>query len=188
MINSKNAGLFTLFNNKKETNNPTPKPTNKLQFNYHRIPETAEVDKILWRSSCPNPQLKQGHLQPAAQDFVQTSFEYLWGWRFHSLSGWVVAMLGQPHSEKRVFWCSDRASCVSLCACCFLPCHWAHLKRAWLHLLYTFLVFILHLREISLNSPFFSTEFNFTEAVQQVPPKMMLYNICLSCLQKYLLG
>lgn len=162
-----------LFNKKKETNNPTLKPTNKLQFNYHRIPETAEVDTVLWRSSCPNPQLKQGHLQPVAQDCVQISFEYLWGRRLHSLPGWAVAMLGQSQSRKSVFWCSDRASCVLLCACCFLPCHWAYLKSAWLHILSTFLVFILHLHEISLNF-LFSTEFHFTEAVQQIPSKIML--------------
>lgn len=119
-----------LFNKKTETNNPTLKTTNKLQFNYHRIPETAEIDKVLWRSSCPNPQLKQGHLQPVAQDCVQTFFEYLWGWRLHSLTGWAVAMLGQSQSEKGVFWCADRVSCVSLCAYCFLPYHLAYLKRA----------------------------------------------------------
>lgn len=86
-------------------------------------------------------------------------------------------MLGQPHSKKKsVFWCSDRASCVSLGACCFLPCQWAHLKRAWLHLLYTFLLFIFHLPKISLNI-LFSREFHFLEAGQQMPSKMMLYNM-----------
>lgn len=167
-----------LFNKKTETNNPTLKTTNKLQFNYHRIPETAEIDKVLRRSSCPNPHLKQGHLQPVAQDCVKTFFEYLWGWRLHSLAGWAVAMLGQSQSEKGVFWCADRVSCASLCAYCFLPYHLAYLKRAWLHLLYTF---ILHLHAISLK-------FHLTEAVQQMPSKMMSYNICLSCLQIYLLG
>ena len=36
----------------------------------------VEVGRHLWRSSCPTPLLKQGHLQAVAQDHVQTAFEY----------------------------------------------------------------------------------------------------------------
>lgn len=40
----------------------------------HRI---IEVGRDLWRSSGPNPLLKQGHAEPIAQDYVQIPFEYL---------------------------------------------------------------------------------------------------------------
>ena len=43
----------------------------------HRM---VEVGRDLWRSSGPNPLLKQGHLEPVAQDHVQMAFEYLQGW------------------------------------------------------------------------------------------------------------
>jgi len=33
------------------------------------------------------PLLKQGQLEQVAQDHVQTAFEYLRGWRVHSLPG-----------------------------------------------------------------------------------------------------
>ena len=38
----------------------------------HRM---AEVRRHLWRSSGPTPLLRQGHLQPVAQDCVQVAFE-----------------------------------------------------------------------------------------------------------------
>lgn len=45
----------------------------------HRV---VEVWRDLWRSSCPSPQLKQGYLEPVAQDHVKMTFEYLQGtWR-----------------------------------------------------------------------------------------------------------
>jgi len=37
----------------------------------------AEVGKDLWRSSGPTPLLKQGYLEPVAQDHVQMVLEYL---------------------------------------------------------------------------------------------------------------
>ncbi|KAK4828375.1 hypothetical protein QYF61_026113 [Mycteria americana] len=48
----------------------------------------------------PTPLLKQGHLEPVAQDRVQTAFEYLQGWRLHKLPGQSVPLLSQPHSKK----------------------------------------------------------------------------------------
>jgi len=44
--------------------------------------------------------LKQGHLQPVAGHHVQAAFEYLQGWRLHTLPGQPVPELGDPHSEK----------------------------------------------------------------------------------------
>jgi len=60
----------------------------------------VEVGKDLWRSSSPTPQLKQGPLEPFAQDYVQSAFELLQGWRLHSLSGQLVPVLDHPHSKK----------------------------------------------------------------------------------------
>jgi len=56
----------------------------------HRL---TEVGRDLWRSSGPTPLIKQGHLEPVVQDHVQTGFEYLQGWRLHSLSGKPVLVL-----------------------------------------------------------------------------------------------
>jgi len=39
----------------------------------------------------------------------------------------TCSMLGHPHSEKNISWCSDRSPCVSLCDHCLLPYHWAPL-------------------------------------------------------------
>ena len=60
----------------------------------------VEVGRHLQRSSGPSPLLKQGHLQPAAQDHVQVAFEYLQGWRIHSLPGQPVPVLGHSYSKK----------------------------------------------------------------------------------------
>lgn len=40
----------------------------------HRI---VEVVKDLLRLSCPTPMLKQSHLDPAVQDYVQTAYTVL---------------------------------------------------------------------------------------------------------------
>lgn len=50
----------------------------------HRV---VEVGRGLWRSSSPSPLLKQGHLEQVTQDYVQSGFEYLQGWTFHSSLG-----------------------------------------------------------------------------------------------------
>ncbi|KAK4831098.1 hypothetical protein QYF61_015296, partial [Mycteria americana] len=42
----------------------------------HRM---VEVGRGLWRSAGPTPLLKQGHLEPVAQDHFQMAFEYLQG-------------------------------------------------------------------------------------------------------------
>jgi len=41
------------------------------------------------RSSGPNSLLKQDHLEPFAQDRIQTAFEYLQGWRFYFKCSWA---------------------------------------------------------------------------------------------------
>lgn len=49
--------------------------------------KTVEVGSILWRSSGPTLLLKQGHLEPVAQDHGWAAFEYLHGWRLHHQLG-----------------------------------------------------------------------------------------------------
>jgi len=60
----------------------------------------VEAGRHFWRSSGPISLLHQGHLEPVAQDHVQTAFEYLQGWRLHNLSGQPVPQPRHPHSEK----------------------------------------------------------------------------------------
>ena len=47
------------------------------------------------------PLLKQDHLELVAQDSVQLGFEYLQGWRLHTLPGQAVPVLSHPHSKNR---------------------------------------------------------------------------------------
>ena len=49
------------------------------------------------------------------------------------------SMLTTPDSSqsKSIFWCSNGTSCVLVSACFLSSCHWAPLKRAWLHSLCT---------------------------------------------------
>jgi len=56
--------------------------------------------KDLCGPSSPTPLLKQGHLQQAAQDFVQADLEYLQRRRIHTLSGQPVPVLRHPQSEE----------------------------------------------------------------------------------------
>lgn len=46
-----------------------------------------EVERDLWRSSCPNPLLKQGDPEPIVEEHVQMAFENLQRGRLHNLSG-----------------------------------------------------------------------------------------------------
>lgn len=51
--------------------------------------------------SC-NPLLRQGCLKQAAQNYVLTGFEYIWGWRVCYIFGQSVPVLGY-HQRKEVF-------------------------------------------------------------------------------------
>jgi len=51
-------------------------------------------------SSSPTPLPKQGHLQQAAEDFVQAGLEYLQRRRLHSLPRQLVPVLRHPQSEN----------------------------------------------------------------------------------------
>ena len=60
----------------------------------------VQVGRQLLRSTSPIPLLKQGHLEPVAQDPVQSGFEYLQGRRLRSLSGQTVPAFDHSHSKK----------------------------------------------------------------------------------------
>lgn len=47
--------------------------------------------------------VKQGHPQTAAQNHIQTVFEYRQGWRPHSIPGQPVPALCHPHSKRKCF-------------------------------------------------------------------------------------
>ena len=79
----------------------------------HRITEWVRlVGRDLQRSSGLTSLVKQGHLESVAQDYVQTAFEYLQGWRAHKPSGKPVPVLIHPHSESFSF-CSFFSVCSS---------------------------------------------------------------------------
>ena len=69
-----------------------------FQFILSQNHRTVEVGRDLWRSSRPNPLLKQGHLQLVVQDCVQVASEYLQGRRLHTLLGQPVPVASHPHS------------------------------------------------------------------------------------------
>ena len=58
------------------------------------------VGKDLCGSSSPILLLKQGHLQQAAEDLVQTGLEYLQRRRLHSLPGQPLPVLCHPQREE----------------------------------------------------------------------------------------
>ena len=53
----------------------------------------------LWGSSSPTLLPKQGHLQQAAQDLVQVTFEYLQRRRLHNPLGHPVPVLRHPQTK-----------------------------------------------------------------------------------------
>jgi len=68
-----------------------------VQFSQnHRM---VGVGRDLWGSSSPTLLLKQGRLQQAAKDLVQTGLEYLQRRRLHQLPGQLVPVLHHPQSE-----------------------------------------------------------------------------------------
>lgn len=82
--------------------------------------------------SGPAPLLKLCCLELVVQDHVQMASEYLQGGSLHHLSGQCVPVLSHPHSEKG-FSGVRREPRV------FQSRHWAPLRRACLHPLYTLL-------------------------------------------------
>jgi len=58
------------------------------------------VGRNLRGSSSPTPLSKQGHLEEAAQDRVQVSFEYVQRRRIHNLPGQLIPVLRHPQSRE----------------------------------------------------------------------------------------
>lgn len=80
---------------------------------------TAEQPRLLWRSPCPAPLLKQGHLQRLLSTMSRWAFEYHQGCRPHHFSRQPVTVFDHPHSiegfcvplEFPVFQFVPTASC-----------------------------------------------------------------------------
>ena len=75
----------------------------------------VEVRRDLWRSSGLMPLLKQGHLEPAGQDHVQTAFEYLQGGRLHNLLWLLVPVFRYPCSKELFPIFRVNFLCFNLC-------------------------------------------------------------------------
>lgn len=103
----------------------------------------VQVERDLWRWSCPITLLRQGHLEPVSQDSVQVALEYLHEWGSCNLPGQPVPVFDHPHSKK-VF--SDVHTeppvflFLSIASCPVTGCHWKVSDPVWLA--QSFLVFI----------------------------------------------
>lgn len=86
--------------------------------------------EVIWS----NPLLKQVHSEAASQDNVEMALNT-------SMEGDSVTsmdnLLQFTFTGKNVTLCLGGPSSVSICAHCLLFCHWASLRRIWLHLLCT---------------------------------------------------
>jgi len=91
------------------------------------------IGRDLCGSSSPTPLPKQGHLQQAAQDLVQTGLECLQRKRLHSLFWATCSSAPSPSEGRSSSSCSDGTSYASVCARWPLSCLWAPLKRVWPH-------------------------------------------------------
>jgi len=69
---------------------------------FHRITEWLGLEGTSGIPQ-PNPLLKQGHQEQAAQDLVQAGLEYLQRRRLHSLPGQPVPGLRHPQREEVIF-------------------------------------------------------------------------------------
>jgi len=52
-----------------------------------------EIQRELWRSSCPTPPAHAGPPRAGSQDHIPMSFEHLQGWRLYRLPGQPVPVL-----------------------------------------------------------------------------------------------
>jgi len=68
-----------------------------LTFTEYRV---VGIRRELRRSSSPTPLPKQVHIEQAAQDPVQASFEYIQRRRLHNLSGQPVLVLCHSHNQE----------------------------------------------------------------------------------------
>lgn len=97
-----------------------------------------------------NTLLRAGSATTGCSGLCQSGFEDLQGWKLHHLSGQPAPACDHQQSES-VFLCLDGISCISVCCHCHWSCHWAPLRRVWLHCLYS-----LHQEFISELSPSWS--------------------------------
>ena len=104
-------------------------------------------DLLRWPS--PPPCSKHCQLEQVAHDHVQLGFEYVHRQTLQNLPGQSMTVFHNPHSKQVFFLCLKGISCISMCAHCFLFCHWAPLRIICLHLLCSPPSGILHMGTIS---------------------------------------
>lgn len=98
----------------------------------HRM---TELGRDPWKSSGPTPFFKQGHVKPAAWNYVQKAFQYLQRGSLHKL--WPsCARVGILTVQKCFLMFSGNLLCFSL-GPLPLVLMLGTLKRAWLHPLCT---------------------------------------------------
>lgn len=120
----------------------------------HWLTSTESPSSWDWNGSREIVQL----YPPAQAGSPGASYPGLWPRQFVNMSKespqhiWATwCRVQSPFTVKRISWCSERASCVLVCAYCLWACHWATLKRVWLSLFCTLPSGIYTHYEISLS-------------------------------------
>lgn len=83
-----------------------------------------------WGMSCSMAQFRTGR----AQDRIQTSFEFLQVWTFHTLSQQHVPVFDHPRAEKAFYCFSGIYAFFSVCPNRLLFCQWASVTKTCLQL------------------------------------------------------
>lgn len=126
------------------------------------------------RSSNPTFYPKQDLQEQVAQCPAQSGFEYLQDQRLLNLSGQVVPVLT---SKRDLFFLMCKGiSCILVCACCFLSCHWAALRRFGSVFFITSLLLLSGIYKhwlVKISQSFFSPDWK--EWVPSLDPSTDLY-------------
>ena len=96
----------------------------------------VEVGRDLWRSSCPILPAQAGPSRASCQDRVQIAFEYLQGWRLHTISFHKVIFKGydlRGRLTRNRAWGKGPHSLSACCQLCTLGLrmeHWSYCPAA----------------------------------------------------------
>lgn len=109
---------------------------------------------------------QEGHPEITAQDQSLMAFECLHGWRLHTFSGQPVPVLIHALTKKKksVYWCSEAASSILLCAFC-LVLSLGTIRSVWLspwHAAFRYLMRSLPVCDIPCVLPLFH-RFNLSD-------------------------
>lgn len=149
----------------------------------------VEVERDLLRLSGPVPPLKQGPTELIAQDHAQMAFEWLQGGRLKKVSGQFMPVLSHSHNNKKVSWCSEGNSCVSVCTHCsgtFSGHHWREPGSVLFAALFQVFIDIGKIPHSLLFSRLFSklSQPFFIGEMKSFPvPFQSLYHLCGSSLE-----